>query len=104
MSTRAWTTVGKEYTEGKEKQIAVAAAKMPWQEIPCDMAMMPGLGIKAAIEQLNLPKVSRVGHSPALAPYGLLGIEANYHNGKAQVFFIDHGDGIIPLFSDFEPN
>ncbi len=100
---RTWTVVGKEYTEGKEEEIAAAAVEMPWQTMPCEMAMMPGLGIKEAIKQLRLPKVTRVGHSPALAPYGFLGIEANYKNGKAQIFLIDHGDGVVPLFSDFEP-
>ncbi|GAH03632.1 unnamed protein product, partial [marine sediment metagenome] len=55
------------------------------------------------IKQLRIPHVSRVGYSPALAPYGLYGIEGNYKNGRVQLFVIDHGDAITPLFADFVP-
>jgi hypothetical protein len=97
-----WTEVGREEWEGVQDRIRAAAAAMEWRPLPIeDAPAMPGLGIMAAIEQLRLPKVSRVAWSSELAPYGLYGIEANYSNGRVQVFIVDRGTDLVPVVSYF---
>lgn len=98
---RTWTNVAKEYTENKEDEIAEMFNRLEWHELPYTMAAMPGMGIKEAIKQLNIPKVSHVACSHELAPYGLMGIIGHYKNGEAKVYLIDTGTEIIPLASDF---
>lgn len=101
---RSWTNIGKEYTDGKQDEIAgMIGDTFSWQTPPCDMGMMPGEGIKAAIKELRIPKVSRVGASHEMAPYGLLGIEGNFENGKAQIFLVDDGLSVTPIVTDFYP-
>ena len=101
---RTFTEVGKEHSEGKEAELAGMFDRLDWQPIPCDMAAMPGLGIKEVIKQLHIPKVSHVASSHELAPYGLMGIRAHYKNGSAQIYMADEGTGIVILASDFWPN
>lgn len=101
---RTWTDVGKGYTTGKHAKIGAMFDRMEWQKLPCTMGMMPGEGIKEAIKQLRIPKVSHVASSHELAPYGLLGITGHYKNGCAKVYLIDTGTEVIPIASDFEEN
>lgn len=104
MYTRTWTQVGREHTEGKRKELSEMFNRLEWQAIPCEMAAMPGEGIKAAIKELKIPKVSHVAASHELAPYGLMGIRAHYKNGDARIYLVDEGVGITVLASDFYPN
>lgn len=99
---RTWTSVGKEHTEGKEVELAEIFGRMEWQKLPCTMAAMPGMGIKEAIKQLQIPKVSHVSCSNELAPYGLMGIKARYKNGSATIYLVDEGIGVVPIASDFQ--
>jgi len=100
---RNWTKIGKDYTEGKEDRVGAIFDRMEWS-MPESMAMMPGLGIKECIKQLRLPKVTNVAVSHEMAPFGLIGVECNYKNGRARVFALDQGCEIVILCSDFYPN
>ena len=106
---RTWTKVGAaemgrklDGGECNHTLVEEAVETMRWQNVPCSMAAMPGLAVEAMIQQLRLPKVSRVGASNGLAPYSLIGVECNYKNGRAWVYALDSGTGITPLLSDFQ--
>ena len=99
---RTFTNVGKEYTDGKQDEIGAMFERLEWHEIPYTMGMGPGLGIKEAIKQLRIPKVSHVADSHELAPYGLMGVIGHYKNGEARIYLIDIGTEVIVLASDFE--
>lgn len=98
---RTFTEVGKEHSEGKEAELAGMFDRLDWQAIPCEMAAMPGMGIKEVIKQLHIPKVSHVASSHELAPYGLMGIKAHYKNGDATIYIVDEGTNCTILASDF---
>lgn len=112
---RNWTTVGAEYHEGETRfgesrsRVERAIAKLKWKPVPDSLPMMPGLGIKAAIKELRLPKVSKVAingylqmpDGPESAHYAIYGIEANYANGRARIYVLDTGTGLVVLASDF---
>ena len=97
-----WTNVGREEWDGAQDRIRAAAAALEWRALPIEGApMMPAEGIKAAIRELRLPRVSLAGWSSELAPYGFYGIEANYSNGRVQVFIVDRGTDLVPVVSYF---
>lgn len=111
---RTWTTVGTQIVgaelEDRESVIdkdtvEQAIGTVNWREIPKDghleAPMMPGEGIKAAIQTLRIPKVSHVAWSNELAPYGFYGVRGHYKNGQAEVYMVDTGTSIIPVCSDF---
>jgi hypothetical protein len=99
---RTWTTVGKDF---ERIIVDVAIRHLDWQEIPkgghLEAPAMPGLGIKAAIRELHIPKVSHVAWSSHLAPYGFYGIRGHYTNGDAEVYIVDLGTHLVPVCSDF---
>ena len=101
---RTWTEVGKEHTATKEQEIGAILDRMEWQTIPCTMGAMQGMGIKEAVKQLGIPKVSHVADSHELAPLGLLGIKGEYSNGKATVYLVDEGISVVVIATDFYPN
>jgi hypothetical protein len=74
---------------------------MEWRTLPCEMGMGPGMAIKEAIKAFKIPKVSRVATSSEIAPYGLLGVEGNYKNGRCQIFLVDDGLSVTPIRTDF---
>lgn len=98
---RTWTQVGREHTEGKRGEIAGMIDRLNWQAIPCEMAAMPGMAIKAVIKELRIPKASHVASSHEMAPYGLLGIKAHYKNGDANIYLVDEGCQTVVIASDF---
>ena len=98
---RTWTEVGEEYTRDKQGDIAAMIERMEWRTLPCEMGMGPGIAIKEAIKDFKIPKVSRVATSNELAPYGLLGVEGNYRNGRGQIFMVDDGLSVTPICTDF---
>ncbi len=67
---RNWTKVGEEHTKDKQAQIAKIIEALEWKSLPCEMGMMPGEDIKAAIKQIRIPRVNRVAVSYEMAPYG----------------------------------
>lgn len=99
---RNWTQIGQ--AEGFSKgRIEAAILNMEWTTIPKTMPMSQGLGIKAAIKELRIPKVSHIADSNQLAPYGFYGIRAHYANGDADIYIVDRGSDLIPVCSDFTP-
>ena len=110
---RTWTKVGEalvgspidEGTILGRDMVCRAIDRLQWLEIPKDgtleVAAMPGLGIKEAIKELKIPKVSHIAISSALAPYGFYGIRAHYKNGDAEIFLVDAGSHITPVCTDF---
>lgn len=103
---RTWTKVGAHHSDGHEKRLAAILAALDWRELKPvgnSEAIMPALGIMAAIRELRLPKVSHYAISHELAPYGLYGIRAHYKNGRADVYVVDEGSQLVVLASDFYP-
>jgi hypothetical protein len=110
-----WTNIGARFTEGKRDRIVaitneIDAATAPvgqdgcWLRVPkpgepaLSVGMMPGEGIKAAIRELRLPKVTHIAISAALAPFGLYGMRAHYKGDQqVDVWVVDDGCGITPI-------
>ena len=92
-----WFNVGKDHWEGNQERLTNICASAEWQNIPCTLGMMPGEAIKAAIKELNIPKVSQVAVLHDLAPYSLCGIRSKYKNAAVDVFIVDEGTHISPL-------
>ena len=100
---RTWTKVGEEYSKGKQEQITAFIGRLEWQTLHCEMGMMPGEGIKAAIAKFRIPHVSLVAVSSEMAPLGLYAVEGNYKNGRARLYLVDSGTEITPVATDFFP-
>lgn len=106
---RDWLNIGAEYAEHRE-QIEGEIGVLTWHSPPPkQVAMMPGLAIKACIEQLNLPPVTALAIDgcvdvpdppDGMAHYSLYGIEARYRQGVARVYVLDTGTGVTPLCVD----
>jgi len=94
-----WTSIGAEYTEDKER-VSGIISRMEW-EPPQKGKLYPmsqAMGISGAIKEYKIPKVSAISWScHEFAPFGLLGIEGNYSNGKVRIFFVDDGCGLTPI-------
>jgi hypothetical protein len=108
---RTWLSVGAELVQRLEQEAVEREVEtMEWQELPAGgsltVGFMPGEAIKAAIAELELPRVSAIAISsferPDFYP-GFYGIEANYANGRARVYVLDTGTMLTPLLSDFWP-
>jgi len=89
-------------TDQQKATIQKAAADLEWLAMPkkgesLSLPMMPGEGIKAAIVELKIPKVSHIAIGNDLAPYGFYGIRASYKNADVEVFLIDAGTYMAPL-------
>lgn len=108
---RTWTKTGEKFIGtpiddgllyGRDAVVR-AIKKLEWKALPQTMSMTEGFGIRAAIEQLKIPKPSHVASSHELAPYGFYGIRAHYPKGDAEIFLVDTGTEIVCVCSDFEP-
>lgn len=109
---RNWTTVGAETVEraGGQEAVETAIAGLEWTT-ETRVAFMPGAAINAAIEQLELPRVSRIALSAIEVPPasmeedgfypGFYGIECSYGNGLARVYVLDTGTSIDVACTDF---
>jgi len=96
-----WTKIGAEYnaTDEQKAKILEYVERFDWLKVESglEVAMMPGMDIMAAIEQLSLPKVSHVAISNDMAPCALYGIRCHYRQGEVDVLLIDEGHQLIPL-------
>jgi hypothetical protein len=105
---RNWTSVGAEHngTDSQRVRLAAMFDRLEWKPIVAgeQVAMMPALGIRAAIDELRIPKASHYAISNEMAPYGLYGIWGHYKNGCAEVYVCDEGTRLVVLASDFHPN
>lgn len=105
-----WTQTGVPIMQDEgisQEHVQRVIDSLEWQEIPkagsLSLPMGPGLAIKAAIKEFQMPKVSHVAVANDLAPYGFYGIRAHYSNGDADVFVLDLGTELVTLRSDFTP-
>jgi hypothetical protein len=125
---RDWLSIGaKAMEEGTEHEIDTAEGwivehrpisrerveraipKLQWVEPEGNFPISPGMALQAAIEQLELPKVSAVAYRGedehvGFHNYSLYGIEANYKDGRARVYVMDRGHDLVPLCVDFYAN
>ncbi|MBU2019489.1 MAG: hypothetical protein KJ941_07580, partial [Bacteroidetes bacterium] len=97
-----WTNVGNEYLqtpEDKEK-VLKEAKNLQWQEIGTGLTvgLMPGMGIKHVIKELNIPKVDKIAIGGGFglskepsAAYGFYGIQGNYKNVRVKIHVLDDG-------------
>lgn len=95
-----FTEIAKAYSQDRQGRIIEHCEAMEWQELTpagLTLPMMPGEGIKAAIRELRLPRVSHVAYSHDMAPYGLYGAKCRYSNGPAEVYLLDIGIEILVL-------
>lgn len=116
---RDWLNVGAGFTGDENKgreRVSAEIQKLTWKDVPQDgsplsLPFSPGEGIKAAIEQLEIPKVQRVAtdgylqwpDGPETAHYSIYGIEGLYRDYRVQLFILDTGTGLIPLAADKYP-
>jgi hypothetical protein len=115
---RNWTTVGAELVErcGGRDAVLCEILALDWDEIPEDghlsVGMMPGMAIKEAILQLEIPRVRKIAVGGMSVPDadggdgfypGLYGIEGNYTAGRACIFILDTGVEVTPVASFFYP-
>lgn len=103
-----WTNIGKTETNGRQAELLGYFARMDWLKVPTpeepalSLPMMPGEGIKAAIRQLGIPRVSHVSYSHDMAPYGLYGIFGHYKNADVKVYLCDRGSDMFPICMEVE--
>jgi hypothetical protein len=101
----SFTKVGAEYTSGREDQISQAVQRAQWHPIPYKMSFSGGEGLKAAIKEFRIPKVSHAadyydfvsGIPHPEGEFGLLGVRGHYTNGVVDVIFVDFGIGLCPV-------
>ena len=97
-----WTTVGVEFDKAT---VGRAIEGLHWIDPSGSVPMSPGLAIKKAIEEFQIPKVSQIawesdsGVPGPDGPYDLLGIEGNYANGRVRIYIVDKGTVLIPVCS-----
>lgn len=106
-----FTQVGKEFliTEDDTAKVLKEAKELEWQDITEGLTVgaMPGMGIKATIKQLGIPKVDQIAIGGGFglsceetAGYGFYGIFGHYKNADVKIYVLDTGVNIIPLFME----
>jgi hypothetical protein len=104
---RTWTNVGILHSETPELRARLEGMfdRLPWKRYTpgAEEAMMPALGIRAAINELRIPRVSHYAISNELAPYGLYAIRGHFLNGRVDVYLVDEGSSLVVLASDHWP-
>ena len=108
ISQRDWTQVGEaEVSVAARGAFEAAISELDWQRFspPMSLPMMQGEAIRAAIKTLKLPRVSALAWNGVYAErMAVLGIEANYRNGRARVYILDTGCECVPVVMDFWPS
>lgn len=99
---REWTQVGEAYsgTDELRARFEAVVQAVEWQDLPCEMGMMPGMAVQAAIREFQIPNVQKVGCSLEMAPLGVLAVEGIYSDGVVRIYFVDQGDVLVPVMSD----
>ncbi len=105
MSLRHWTDIGTPNVEalGGQAQISAAIERIVWHPVGTPAPFSQGYAIRAAIQEFRMPRVTQWGDTHALAPYGLLGVEALYRNGRVRLYLLDTGSDAVPLCTDLLP-
>lgn len=81
-------------------RVNIEARRLRWHDVEdgvIDGPMSPVLAIKALIQELPLPKVSAYAYSGVLAGYQVLGVEANYKQGRMRLIAVDRGTDVLPV-------
>jgi hypothetical protein len=77
---------------------------MPWQPRPAPSTVRPGQAIRQVVRDLVLPRVDLVSYrSQALTPHGWYGIQANFSDGRARYYVLDHDHQLTVVAEDFWP-
>lgn len=102
---RQFTKISEGRTSLTRDEIGSAMDRMEWKPIGCGHTepFMQAQGIKEAIRQLRL-KATHYANSSELAPLGLLAVRSISNEGAQKIYFIDEGDGLVPLAIDNEEN
>ena len=95
-----WTTVGEWFTEDRHAEILGVIDGLIWVPIETAGDGCPVLAVQAVIQGLKVPRVDFMSTlCVEMAPYGFIGIQGHYKNGRARVFALDRGSDIVPLVS-----
>ncbi len=100
------TAVEHNGTDNQKTRIRRAIGWIEWIAVPKEnepalsLPMMQGEGLKQAIKEYRIPKVSHVGYSSELAPYGLLAIRGHYKSETVEIYVIDCGSEIMAVCVD----
>jgi hypothetical protein len=101
-----FTHIGRGFTADQEAAWNKAFDQLQWQDVPCTLPMMQGMGIKGMIRELNLPPAVRVAWSvehPAPDGFALLAAEFKTDRQHFRAFALDTGDSLTPLaIRDFQ--
>lgn len=102
---RTWTTVGREVVpDDKREEVGRYLDAMEWVDpTGRSFGLSPGMAIKEAIKELQIPRVTHVATDNAMAPFDLLGIRAHYKNGRADIYMVDRGTDCVIIATDFYP-
>ena len=100
-----WMETGKHHADTDDKRDALKAAAdgLKWIDTTgggkTTLPFCQGQGIGEVIRQLNIPRVCAVGYTHEMAPFGLYGIRAKYKQGFVDLFVMDEGSEIKPVFA-----
>lgn len=109
-----WTKIGTEYHESKEAVINTIEG-LEWIDIIENMYLskqdhgitLPftqGEGIKSAIKEFKIPKVSHIAYNGMFNhcgnTLGLYGIYGHYKNADVKLYFVDSGDCLTPICTE----
>jgi hypothetical protein len=109
---RDWMEVGREYWQNRQARVQHEIDGLEWKElkegVPLSLGMSQGMGIKAVIHEMRMPKVDAIAINgcfdfPDGAETGhgsIYGIQAHYKNADVRLYVLDHGDAITPLCID----
>jgi hypothetical protein len=96
-----YTKIGEQ--EGYEREVA----SLEWIEAKGNMSLpfMQGEGIKSAIKEFRIPKVSHIAIHGGIMCHkneenftvGLYGVRARYKNETREIYFADSGSFITPI-------
>lgn len=105
-----WTKVGvgeADMRMARRPDVEALIGDLRWQPYRrgMDVPQRAGEVIAAAVRQLRLPRVTALGIDGSFSsrPY-VYGIEANYRDGPVRIYVGDHGDKIVPLAAERDPN
>ena len=105
MADRTWTKLGLRWIpEDLRDEIGAVLDRFPWGADLADLSYTAAEAVKAAVAGLGFRPigVSRVGESPVLAPYGLIGFEVRHRDGVDRFFYLDRGTELVPIARDEE--
>lgn len=93
-----WTETGTEYIPPERRaKLTEVMERTPWQQVPCDMAMMPGEAIKTLCKELRLGRCIEVASMHDLAPYSLVAVHAQRKRQGIRLWAVDTGTSVTAV-------